>query len=123
MKLFFRVVMCLGLGATAAAAQTTVIPSRLTLDEALRLAQERSPVLAAARALVAVAEADVVGADQRPNPLFAFVSEGYAFGAGRNRPFLADQEIVLRVDQEFETAGRRGLRTEVATRPVEAARA
>ena len=122
MKQLVRIVLFLGFGASAAA-QPAAIPSRLTLEEALRLAEQRSPTLSAARALVMLAEADVVSAGRRPNPTLDFSSEGYGFGAGSRRPFFADQEIVLRVDQEIETAGRRRLRTDVATQTVEAARA
>jgi len=110
-------------GPAAALAQEAGVPPKLTLADALRLAEERSPAIAAARALVGVAEADVIGAKQRPNPLVAFTSEGYAFGAGERRPFLDGQEIVLHVDQEIETAGRRRLRVESASSSVEAARA
>jgi cobalt-zinc-cadmium efflux system outer membrane protein len=123
MKILVTVAVTALAGATAALAQDAAVPSRLTLRDALRLAEERSPAVAGARALVGVAEADVVGAKQRPTPLLSFTSEGYAFGAGQSHPFIDAQELVVRFDQEIETAGRRGLRVETAARSVDAARA
>jgi cobalt-zinc-cadmium efflux system outer membrane protein len=43
--------------------------------------------------------------------------------ARQNQPFFNNQELEIRFDQEFETAGRRGHRVDAATRSVEAARA
>ena len=63
----FGLALCLALGA-AVGAQETAIPARLTLDEALRIADERNPSLVSARAVVAMAEADVATARTRPNP-------------------------------------------------------
>ena len=53
---------------TAAASGQTPIPSRLSLTEAVALAQARNPQIVAARAGVDAAEADRMAAAKRPNP-------------------------------------------------------
>lgn len=98
--------------ATAASAQD--IPERLSLGEALRIADERSPVLGPSRALVAVAAADKVIARTRPNPAFSFDSEGYHPFTAQPRGFINAQELSFRVEQEIETAGRVRLRKATA---------
>ena len=54
--------------AAAAPLETAPVPARLTLDEALRIAESRSPALLEARARKAVADAEALGAPKRPNP-------------------------------------------------------
>ena len=110
--------LCLCVGATASA-QT--VPKELTLAEALRLAAERNPTLAAARNLVEAAEADRRTARQRPNPAFTFESQGQPLF--NPSPLYDDHEYVFRVDQELELGGRRRLRTRVAEQGIDAAKA
>ena len=98
--------------AAPARGQDFAVPARLTLEEALRLANERNPGLAAARNAVEIAEAQRVDARLRPNPAFSFESVGRP--PGSTPPAIDDHEYVVRIDQEFETAGRRRLRTQVA---------
>lgn len=105
-----------------ASAQDSPIPLRLSLDEAVRLVQARNPQLAAVRAEIDLAESAVVGARQRPNPLFDLSSEGLAPSTVRESGLRGGQELVVRVEQEIETAGRRRLRTTLADKGVEAAR-
>ena len=113
-----KTVVCLALSLCAVAAplaaQDGVIPSKLSLAEALRLAEQRNPALASARAAVAVAGADIVSARVRPNPELTVNSEGYPLLAADRPGFWNGQEFALRVDQEIETSGRLRLRTEVA---------
>jgi cobalt-zinc-cadmium efflux system outer membrane protein len=111
------------LAASPAVAQApdSVIPARLSLADALRIAEERSPAMASARAAVAMASADQVAASTRPNPAFTFNSEGY--GSNTQVGFWNGQEMALRVDQEIERGGRRGLRTEAADAAQRSARA
>jgi outer membrane protein, heavy metal efflux system len=124
MRTITLVAACLLAGwlAPAARAQEAEVPSRLSLAEALRLVQERHPTISAARERVAAAEAATVTANQRLNPAFSVNSEG-------SRPWTAGgrsidtQELVVAVEQEFETGGRRGLRTAAATAGAAAARA
>jgi cobalt-zinc-cadmium efflux system outer membrane protein len=109
------VALCLSVsGSSFAQASNGAIPEKLWLSEALRIAEQRSPVLASARALVAMAGADQVTARTRPNPAFTFDSEGYPLFAGNRPGFLNGQEMSLRVDQEIEMGGRLRLRSESA---------
>ena len=93
-------------------AQDLVLPERLTLEEALRLATERNPTLAAARATIEIAEAQRLDARLRPNPAASFESVGRPPGA--TPPSLDDHEYTFHIDQEIETAGRRRLRTQAS---------
>jgi cobalt-zinc-cadmium efflux system outer membrane protein len=114
------VVVILGiiLFAHGAAAQTPPIPERLSLTEAVQLATERNPQAAGARALVAIAEASRLDASLRPIPAVSVESEGYPLFDPPRPSFIDGQELTIRVDQEFETAGRRRLRTESAAAGV-----
>lgn len=109
--------------ATPAAASSVAqepVPRQLTLAAALQLADARNPRLAAARAGIAIAEADKVSAGRRPTPALTFDSIGdYPF-----RSSAVDQhEYLIRADQEIETAGRRGLRLAAADLGVNTASA
>jgi cobalt-zinc-cadmium efflux system outer membrane protein len=110
------------LSAPAAQAQEPAIPPRLSLDEALRLVQQQHPALDAARERVAVANADLLDARQRPNPAFAFSAEGARPWAAGGRS-LNGQETVVEIGQEVETGGRRRLRTAAGAAGASAARA
>ena len=103
--------------------QEVVVPAHLTLDDALRIATERNPNLAAARNTVEIAEAQRIDARLRPNPAVSFESENYPLFEPARPGFLNNQQLTVRVDQELELAGRRGLRTEVADTAISAAEA
>jgi cobalt-zinc-cadmium efflux system outer membrane protein len=107
--------LCLAgcLAAGAATAQTTDIPTRLSLSDAVRLAEARNPALDAARQQVALAEADAASARRRLNPVADVLSEGYHGQSGGAR-FFDQQELSVRVGQEFELAGKRRLRSQAA---------
>ena len=107
----------------SAEAQSFVIPARLTLDEALRIAIERNPAFAAARNSVEIAEAQRIDARLRPNPAVSFESGGYPLFEPSRPGFVNNQELTFRVDQELELAGRRRLRSEAAAVGVSAAEA
>ncbi|MEO8682062.1 MAG: hypothetical protein ABI665_23650, partial [Vicinamibacterales bacterium] len=66
-------VVCLAAPAYARG-QDLVVPARLSLEEALRLANARNASLLAARNGVEIAEAGRVDANLRPNPAFSFES-------------------------------------------------
>ena len=94
---------------TTAAASGQEIPSKLSLAEALSLAVERNPGLAASSADVDATRGDRIAAGRYPNPAFTFESDGpqAPFRSGR----IGDEhEYVLRLDQELDTPGRRHLR-------------
>jgi len=98
-------------------------PARLTLDEAIRLAETHSPVLLEARARVAVAEADALGAPKRPNPSLDVEFRGYPLFESDLPPFLDNQELTIAIDQEFEPGDRRRWRKEAAQLGVQASAA
>ena len=100
-------------------AQDSAIPSRLTLEEAIRLAVARNPSLAAARNDIEALEGDSMAASQRLNPAVTFEEEDLPIRANPGR-FFGTQEITLRFDYEIERGGRRQLRTESARQAVEA---
>lgn len=109
------------LPAAGAVAQTRPVPQRLSLDEAVRLAVERNPQAAGARALVEIAEANRVDARLRPNPAVSVESESYPLFQSPRPAFVDGQELTIRFDQEIETAGRRQLRAAAAAAGVSAA--
>ena len=91
---------------------------RATLAEALQLAAELSPAIAAARAAVAEAEAGLLEARVYPhNPE---VSVGWARREGEGD---SSRDTGLELSQQIEIAGQRGRRGAAATAEVEAARA
>lgn len=105
-----------------AAAQTDAIPARLSLSEAVRIAEQRNPALDAARQQVLVADADTAAAKRWPNPLASVESAGYS---GKSTPygFWDRQELTIQVEQEFELGDRRRLRGEAAGAAATATRA
>ena len=109
------------LGTGTSFGQELVVPDKLTLPDAVRIAVERNPALAAVRSDLDIAEAVRLDASRRLNPAMTFESEGYPLG---QRPsFFDNQDLALRFDQEIELAGRRALRTSAADASIDAARA
>ena len=107
--------------AVALAQEAPSIPQRLSMEEAVRLAVERNPQAAAARALIDIAEADRIDVGLRPNPAATVETDNYPLLNSPRPGFINGQELTIRVDQEIETAGRRRLRTEAAAEGVAAA--
>ena len=105
-----------------AGAQTDAIPARLSLAEAVRIAEQRNPTLDVARQQALVADAETAAAKRWPNPLASVESAGYS---GKSTPygFWDRQELTIQVEQEFELADRRRLRGEAAGAAAAAARA
>lgn len=97
------VCLCIPLAAVPAVAlaQVQTVPGRLSLADAVSLAVERNPAIAEARAGIETADADRVTASRRPNPALTSDQEG-------------QREFTMRIDQEWETARRRALRTAAA---------
>jgi cobalt-zinc-cadmium efflux system outer membrane protein len=94
-----------------AADETGAIPEKLTLDKAVEIAVARNPTLAAARESVEMSRGDAVNAGLRPNPALNLQTENYPyFGQSNRGPFLQSQEMTARVDYEFQTKNRIGLR-------------
>jgi cobalt-zinc-cadmium efflux system outer membrane protein len=114
------VCLCALADATNVDAQA-VVPERLTLADAVRIAAERHPSVAMARNDVEIAQADRLTATRRPNPAVTLNSESYPLFESPRPAFANGQEFVARVDQEIERGGRRTLRTKAADAGVEAA--
>ena len=65
------------------------MPEKLTLAEAVRMAVERNPSLAAVRNDVDIANATRLDASRRLNPAFTFESEGWhPAGQAERAPFF-----------------------------------
>ncbi len=111
------------LGARSLSGQEPIVPDKLTLAEAVRIAVERNPSLTAVRSDIDIANAARLDASQRLNPAFTFESEGYPLSQNDRPPFFSSQELTFRFDQEIELAGRRALRTRAADTAVESAQA
>jgi cobalt-zinc-cadmium efflux system outer membrane protein len=104
-------------------AQGPDLPARLSLEDALRIAEARNPQLVVAQQVAVGSEADVIAARKRPNPAFTLSSEGIPVSERDRPPFFDNQELVFGVQQELEPGGRRRLRTEQAQHGVEASQA
>ena len=111
------------LGAHPSFAQELTIPEQLTLSQALAIALERNPGLAAVRNDVDIAAATQLDLRRRLNPALTVDSAGFPLGQDNRPAVFNNQELTIRVDQEIETAGRRSLRTQAAESGIEAARA
>lgn len=107
----------------ASAQALSLVPDKLALAEALRIATERNPLLGAARLGVDVAEANRFDLSRRPNPALTMESEGYPIFSGSRPGFTNGQATTVRVDQELELRGRRRLRTQAGDIGIEVARA
>lgn len=95
------------------------VPTLLTLELATEILLQNNPMILAARQDVVAARADVIGADLWPNPEFGFDVENLPVGVEREGPVFDGQELVFKVEQLIETAGKRGKRTAVAEHGVE----
>ena len=111
------------LGARPSLGQEFAIPDKLSLPQALSIALERNPTLAAVRSDVDIATADRLNASRRLNPAVTIDSAGYPISQQNRAAFFNNQELSFRVDQEIELAGRRGLRTATAQAAVDVAAA
>jgi cobalt-zinc-cadmium efflux system outer membrane protein len=114
-------VMAWSLAGPASTFAQTAIPARLTLVEAVAIAEARNPQLVAARAGIDAADADRVAVSRRPNPALSIDSAGYPVFESAKPGYWGGQEFTVRIDQEIELAGRRRLRTAAADAAREAA--
>lgn len=110
------------IGGNPAAAQEPLVPAKLPLAEAVGLALERNPSLAAVGSDVDIAAAVRLDASRRLNPALTVDLEGYPLRQDQRASFFNSQDVTVRLDQEIELRGRRGLRTAAADVSVEAAR-
>ena len=107
------------LSAPFLSAQEWDIPPRLTLEDAIQLAVDRNPALAAAKSEIQAAEGDTIAASKRLNPTFSLQFDNLPLRTHPG-PFFDMQEITSRVDYEIERGERRRLRTEAANQALEA---
>ena len=94
------------------------IPTQLTLDVATEILLARNPAILRERQSVVIARAGVAGARLLPNPAFDLASESYPLFQANPGPFFQNDEIVIRIGQTLETAGKRAKRTQVAEQDV-----
>ncbi len=122
-----RSLLCYGLLAVAAAAQTaTENPpgKRLTLAEALNRARQNHPLLNAAQQRVAMAAAERVEAGLRLNPSLTLSGENFPLDPPANGfGFTRTLDWFATYSQTFETGNKRGLRLALAERNQESAQA
>ena len=104
-------------------AQEPSLPPRLSLDEAIRIAEAHNPQLVIAQQGIVASEAGVAEARKRPNPVLALGTEGIPLSTREHASFLDSQELALSLQQEFEPGGRRRIRTEQALHGADASRA
>ena len=95
-----------------------VIPTPLTLDLATEILLLGNPTILRERQNIALARANALNARLRPNPELGLSSESYPLFAANPGPFFQRQELILRVGQPIETAGKRRKRTLVAEQEV-----
>ena len=120
----FTIVLCaVSLNAGVSASQEPIVPQRLPLKEALSLAFDRNPTLAAVRTEIDVAQANQLDVSRRLNPALTIESAGYGPGRREAPSFLNNQELSFRFDQEIEFGGRRSLRIAAAEKGIAAATA
>lgn len=109
----------------SASAQTAGLPPQITISEAVDEAVAHNLSLIAARASVPVADAAIVTARLKPNPVASFSADhldllGTGFNDMNNG---GPPEIAMRVDVPIERGGKRDLRTGVATTAKDVAEA
>lgn len=98
-----------------ATGQSDPVPKQLDLKTAIELLRKHSPSLLRDQLSIAVAQSELRGARQIPNPELDVSSESYPAFEDKRGPFFNNQELVLRGSQKIETAGKRRKRAAVAT--------
>lgn len=86
----------------------------LTLEEILREAATRHPLLAVANARAQAAAGRTLQAGLRPNPLFVYQTEDFRFWQSPSHRFWQDADHFFYLQQTFETASKRARRVDLA---------
>jgi cobalt-zinc-cadmium efflux system outer membrane protein len=94
------------------------VPTPLTLEMATEILLARNPAILRERQNVVIARSGVQQARLLPNPAFDLTSESYPLFEPNPGPFFQRNEIIARVGQPIETAGKRRKRTAVAEQDV-----
>lgn len=110
-----KTVVVLALVASTASAA----PADVSVDQAIELYREHSPRLAATRATIGVAEADVVDARIYPNPTLGISAARTVSGTDT----IGHTQPTLSLDVPILIGGQRGRRSDAAKAHVDAARA
>jgi len=103
-------------------ARASDLPEDVTIDELLQLLRERSPRLAAERAQIDVAAADLIAAEVLPNPSINYESANMV-GGKKNTLFEGNLQQQGTIEIPLLIAGQRPARREAAQRGVSAAQA
>lgn len=103
-------------------ARASELPETVTIDELLQLLRERSPRLAAERAQIDVAAADLIAAEVLPNPSISYGSTNVVDGK-KNTLFEGNLQQQGTIEIPLLIAGQRPARREAAQRGVSAAQA
>jgi len=117
-RFFWLLFLLVPLGVRAQELPPTVVSSKLTLNLAMEILLTHNPTILRERENVAIARAGVVEARLRPNPQFELVSESYPLFESNPGPFFDRNEVIVRVGQPLEIAGKRRKRTRVAEQDV-----
>src|SRR5437868_10923430 len=84
---------------SGAAQAQTVLPANVTVDDVVRLLNERSPRTVADRATIAVAAADRITAQALPNPDISYggvhLVGGLSTGAVHQHQFVYNQPLLI----------------------------
>jgi cobalt-zinc-cadmium efflux system outer membrane protein len=97
------------------------LPTAVTIDEVLRLLRERSPRIAAERAQVDAAVADVITADTLPNPSISYGSSNQL--GGKHTMFDGNHQQQSVIEAPLLIAGQRAARRKAAELDVQTVRA
>lgn len=98
---------------------SSILPTRLSLEQATEILLIRNPTILRERQNIAMARAGVTQARLRPNPEVEATSESYPLFESNPGPFFQNNEIIVRAGQPIEIGGKRSKRTRVAEQEVE----
>jgi cobalt-zinc-cadmium efflux system outer membrane protein len=114
MRIFWLLSLLLVLPVTAQAQQ--VFPEHITTEQAVREALEKNLGLLAERYNLSIADARIITARLRPNPVFSFGADYLDWVGAKFSPTmnLGPSEVNFRTDFVFERGGKRQRRIEVA---------
>lgn len=117
MKNLLIILLICSAQAMAASPEADATLPHLTLQDAENMWQQKNREIQLARNLVAGADADRLGAAQRPNPQLSLNAGSLTSNGG-----VKQSDAIVRIDQTFERGGKRALRMRGADLRLDAAR-
>ncbi len=90
--------------------QQVELPRELSFADALQIAEASNPAFIAAQNQIDIAVADARASTRRSNPVLSVEGEEYAAFESALPDFWDEQALIVRLDQEIETAGQRQFR-------------